>query len=215
LIARPRSEPETVDNSAGLNRTNLDDRFDTGNYLSGHSDIVALMVLEHQTDAHNYITRANFLTRQATHYQQTLNRELGEPTDRVWDSTRSRIKNAGEPLVEYLLFCDEAKLTSAIRGTSGFAEEFVRRGPRDSRGRSLRDFDLVTRMFKYPCSYLIYSPSFAALPPEVKKYVLRRMNEILSGQDNSDKFAHLSAGDRQAIREILDETLPSWRCSGE
>jgi hypothetical protein len=215
LIARPRSEPETVDNSAGMNRTSLDDRFDTGNYLSGHSDIVALMVLEHQADAHNYITRANFLTRQATHYQQTLNRELGEPADRVWDSTKSRIKNAGEPLVEYLLFCDEAKLTSPIQGTSGFAEEFVERGPRDSHGRSLRDLDLVTRMFKYPCSYLVYSPSFAALPTEVKSYVSRRMQEVLSGRDDSPKFAHLSAADRQAIREILDETLPSWRCGGE
>jgi len=215
LIARPRAEPETVDNSAGLNRTSLDDRVDAANYLSGHSDIVALMVLEHQTDAHNYITRANFLTRQATHYQQSLNRELGEPEDRVWDSTKSRIKNAGEPLVEYLLFSEEAKLTSPIRGTSGFAEEFVQRGPRDSRGRSLRDFDLATRLFKYPCSYLVYSPSFAALPPEVKTYVSRRMHEVLSGRDTSTKFAHLSAADRQAIREILDETLPSWQCGGE
>jgi hypothetical protein len=215
LIARPRSEPETVDNSAGMNRTSLDDRVDTADYLSGYSDIVALMVLEHQADAHNYITRANFLTRQATHYQQTLNRELGEPADRVWDSTMSRIKNAGEPLVEYLLFCDEAKLTSPIRGTSGFAEEFVQRGPRDSRGRSLRDLDLVTRMFRYPCSYLVYSASFAALPAEVKTYVLRRMREVLSGRDNSAKFAHLSAADQQAIREILDETLPSWRCGSE
>src|SRR5262249_55868993 len=149
------------------------------NYLTPHSDIVALMVLEHQTDAHNFITRANFLTRQAMHYQESLNRELHEPADRVWDSTKSRIKNAGEPLVDYLLFSGEARLTAPIRGTSGFAEQFAQRGPRDSRGRSLRDFDLQTRLFKYPCSYLVYSSSFAALPPEVKEYVLRRMHEVL------------------------------------
>jgi hypothetical protein len=170
---------DEVDNSAGLNQTCLDGRFDASKYLTGHSDIVALMVLEHQADAHNYITRANFLTRQAMHYQTTMNRELKEPPDHVWDSTKSRIKSAGEPLVEYLLFSGEAELTAPVRGNSGFAEEFAQRGPRDRQGRSLRDLDLTTRLFKYPCSYLIYSPSFTALPQEVKIYVLPRMQKVL------------------------------------
>ena len=210
LIVSRQSDPEEIDNSAGLNKTCLDDSFNTTNYLTPHSDIVALMVLEHQADAHNYIARASFLTRQAMHYQQALNRELKEPPDHMWESTKSRIKNAGEPLVEYLLFIGEAKLTAPIRGTSGFAEEFAERGPRDRKGRSLRDFDLTTRLFKYPCSYLIYSRSFADLPCQVKQYVCSRMNEVLSGQDRSEKFAHLSAEDRQAILEILRDTVPDW-----
>lgn len=210
LIVRGRPDRDEVDNSAGLNQTCLDGRFDTTNYLTPHSDIVALLVLEHQADAHNYITRANFLTRQALHYQQSLNRELKEPADRVWDSTKSRIKSAGEPLVEYLLFSGEARLTAPIRGTSGFAEQFAQRGLRDRRGRSLRDLDLHTRLLKYPCSYLVYSPSFAALPHEAKVYVLGRMHEVLNGKDQSGKFTHLSAADRTAIREILEDTLPDW-----
>ena len=210
LIVGGRLDHDKLDHSAGLNQTCLDGRFDTSHYLSPHSDIVALMVLEHQADAHNYITRANFLTRQAMHYQQALNRELNEPSDHVWDSTKSRIKNAGEPLVEYLFFSGEAKLTAPIRGTSGFAAEFSQRGPRDRQGRSLRDFDLSMRLLKYPCSYLVYSPSFAALPKEVKTYVMHRMQEVLSGQDQSGKFTHLSAADRQAISEILQDTLPDW-----
>jgi hypothetical protein len=215
LIAHGRIDRDDVDNAAGLNQTCLDTRFDTSKYLTTHSDIVALMVLEHQADAHNYITRANFLTRQALHYQQSLNRELHEPADKVWDSTKSRIKSAGEPLVEYLLFSGEAELTASIRGTSGFAEGFAKRGPWDRKGRSLRDFDLQTRLFKYPCSYLVYSPSFSALPPEVKDYVLRRINEVLIGMDHSDKFTHLSPSDRIAILEILGDTLPDWpRSSG-
>jgi hypothetical protein len=210
FIATGRIDRDEVDNSAGLNQTSLDARIDTSEYLTPHSDIVALMVLEHQADAHNYITRANFLTRQATHYQQSLNRELHEPADKVWDSTKSRIKSAGEPLVEYLLFSGEAHLTAPIRGTSGFAEEFAQRGPFDRKGRSFRDFDLEKRLFKYPCSYLVYSPSFAALPHEVKEYVFQRMHEVLSGQDQSDKFKHLSAADRAAILEILQDTLPDF-----
>lgn len=208
LVMPGRDVPSDIDNSAGQNVTDLGDRFDTSEYLAPHSDIVALMVLEHQTDAHNYITRANFVTRQALHYQEALNKELKEPEGHVWDSTKSRLKSASEPLLEYLLFSGETPLTDKISGTSKFAEEFAARGPCDSRGRSLRDFDLQRRLFKYPCSYLIYSESFAALPKQGKDYVLKRMFEVLSGQDQSKQFAHLSAGDRQAILEILRDTLP-------
>jgi hypothetical protein len=216
LIVKSRELPdENIDNSTGQNVTDLSPFFPPNSYLTPHSDLVALMVLEHQAAGHNLLVRANFQTRQALHYQQALNRELGEPAGHVWDSTRSRIKSVCEPLVEYLLFSGEASLTAPLVGTSQFAEEFARRGPRDSRGRSLRDFDLARRMFRYPCSYLVYSDSFAALPSEAKEYVWRRMDEILHGKDDSPKFAHLSAADRQAILEIVAETLPDapagWR----
>ena len=87
-------------------------------------------------------------------------------------------------------------------------EEFARRGPRDARGRSLRDFDLERRLFKYPCSYLVYSPSFDALPGPVKDYVLRRLHDVLTGRDQSKDFAHLSAADRLAVLEVLRDTKP-------
>jgi len=211
LIVRENIQRDEVDNSAGQNVTCLKGRCDTSKYLTPHSDIVALMEMEHQADAHNLITRANFQTRQALHYQQSLNRELHEPADHVWDSTKSRIRSAGEPLVEYLLFSGETKLTAQVRGTSAFTEEFPQRGPRDRVGRSLRDFDLQTRLFKYPCSYLVYSTSFAALPHEMKTYVLGRMHEVISGEDKTGKFDHLSSADRAAIDEILSETLPDWK----
>ena len=216
LIVKSREPPdEDIDNSAGQNVTDLTPFFPPKNYLTPHSDLVALMVLEHQATGHNLLVRANFQTRQALHYQQALNRELGEPAGHVWDSTRSRIKSVCEPLVEYMLYSGEASLTAPLVGTSQFASEFAARGPRDSQGRSLRDFDLTKRMFRYPCSYLVYSDSFATLPSEAKDYVWRRMDEILHGKDNGPKFAHLSVADRQAILEILGETLPDapagWR----
>jgi hypothetical protein len=215
LIVRDSKVPDEINNAAGQNQNSLGDHFDTSRYLTGHSDIVALMVLEHQADMHNLITRANFLTRQAIHYQQALNRELNEPADRVWDSTKSRIRSACEPLVEYLLFSDEAELTSQVQGTSGFAVEFAGQGIRDRHGRSLRDFDLNRRLFKYPCSYLIYSSSFEALPREAKDYVWQRLWSILSGEEESPKFSHLTNDNRQAILDILRDSLPSlpvgWR----
>ncbi len=204
-----KTDPENADNSSGQNVKDLSTKLNTSRYLTPHSDIVALMVLEHQGMAHNLLTRANFETRAALHYEAALNRELKQPADHRWDSTKSRIKSAAEPLVRYLLFSGEAPLTEQVAGTSGFAENFATAALKDSRGRSLRDFDLQTRLFKYPCSYLIYSPSFDALPDEVKEYTFKRIFEILISDDTSREFSHLSKSDRQAILEILRETKPN------
>jgi hypothetical protein len=216
LIVRDRDvQPERIDNAAGVNVTSLAGRVNTARYLSPHSDIVALMVLEHQAEVQNKLTRANFLTRQALYDEAAINKALGRPADYRSELTTSRIKNAGEPLVKYLLLSGETALTGPVRGTSGFAEEFARRGPRDRRGRSLRALDLRRRLFKYPCSYVIYSAAFDALPKEVKDYVWRRLWDVLSGQDAGKDFAHLSAADRRAIREIVRDTKPQrpdyWR----
>jgi hypothetical protein len=210
-----RDEPESA---AGLNLTDLGDRFDHTHYPSADSDIVALMVLEHQAQAHNLITKANFIGRQAIYSEKQLNDELGESPDHQWDSTKSRIRSAGDPLVEYLLMSGETSLTGKLQGTSSFAAEFAAKGPRDSKGRSLRELDLERRLFRYPCSFLIYSPSFNSLPPEMKDYVLRRMYDVLTGKDTGSAFAHLTPEDRQAILEILRETKPDlpeyWRSAG-
>jgi hypothetical protein len=208
LIVRGRHNPDELDNAAGMNLTDLAGRFDTSRYLTPHSDIVALMVLEHQAQAHNLIARAGFLTRMALYQEASLNKELGRPAGQRWESTTSRIKDAGEPLVRYLLFSEEAELTAPIAGTSGFAEEFAARGPRDEQGRSLRDFDLKRRLFKHPCSYLVYSPEFDALPSEVRDYISKRLSDILAGLDTSGAFTRLTDSDRRAIHEILASTRP-------
>jgi hypothetical protein len=207
-VVQNKQDPAHEDHAAGQNVTSLRDRFTVANYLTPHSDVVALMVLEHQCEGHNRIARANVLTRQALHYEATLNRELKEPADKRWDSTTRRVQSACEPLVEYLLFSGEAPLTDPVAGTSGFAEEFAKRGPFDKKGRSLREFDLKTRLFKYPGSYLVYSKAFAGLPKEAKEYVFRRLHEVLSGGDTSKPFAHLSPSDRTAVLEILRDTVP-------
>lgn len=218
LIVRGNPRPDDIDNSANVNATNLDRYFKVSPYLTPHSDIVALMVMEHQTEMHNRLLRANFQARIALHDETDFNKALGRPADYRSENTLSRIKNAGEPVVQYLLFCDETQLTDPIKGTSGFTEEFAKRGPHDDKGRSLRQFDLKRRLFAYPCSYAIYSEAFDALPGAVKDYILRRVWEVLSGKDTSKEFAHLSDGDRLAILEILRATkanLPDyWKVSG-
>jgi hypothetical protein len=210
LLVQGKNVPRPVDNAEGQNVVRLDDRLPVDKYLAPHSDIVALMVFEHQTLVHNALTRASFTARKALFDEAALNRALGKPEDDLSDSALHRIQTAGDDLVDALLLVDEAVLADSIRGTSGFAEKFSSDGaaPRDSQGRSLRDLDLEIRLFKYPCSYLIYSPAFDALPRELKDRVWRRLWEVLTEGQDSEEFAHLSRTDRQAIVEILRDTKP-------
>jgi hypothetical protein len=204
-------EPETLDHAAGSNVTDLSKRFDVTPYLSPDSDLVALSVLQHQTKMHNLITAANFQAKIALEYAAAINKALGRPAEEVSEGTLARIKGPAEALVKYLLFVDEAELTDPVEGTTGFARKFAARGPRDPKGRSLREFNLKTRLFQYPCSYLIYSRSFDALPALVKTQVYRRLWEVLSEQDQSSAFARRTSQERQAIREILEATKPDLR----
>jgi hypothetical protein len=213
VIVTNRQRPELLDTAAGANVTDLSGLVDTSPYLTPHSDIVALMVLEHQVKLQNLITATSYHARMALHYEASINKALDRPADYLSESTQSRYKSPSEKLIRYLLFVDETPLDGPIAGTSDFTREFAARGPRDSQGRSLRDFDLTRRLFKYPCSYEIYSPAFDALPDVARDYVYHRLHEILTGQDQSSDFARLTAADRKAILEILIATkadLPDY-----
>ena len=200
----------TFDRDPGANRTALDQYIRPDDYIAPYSDIVALMVLEHQTQMHNAIAAANYETRQALHQSYQMNELLERPKDHISESAQRRISASADRVLNYLLMTDEFQLTDRVSGASGFASDFAARGVRDSRGRSLRDFDLQTRLFKYPCSYLIYSPAFDALPKEVRDQVVSRLFAILEGSDDSPKYAHLTPKVRREILEILVETKPEF-----
>ena len=193
---------------SGHNVTDLGERFGTKGYLTGQSDLVALSVLAHQAAAHNALTRASFDVRAALHREAALNRDLGQAPDYRWPSTNTVLDGAAKALVECFLFCDEATLAGPIEGTTTFATDFAARGPADPRGRSLRELDLERRLFRHPCSFLIYSPSFDALPAELRERFWARIDGVLTAADPGPRFAHLSAEDRQTIRAILTATKP-------
>lgn len=182
--------------------TSLSSKFDVKTYPSPHSDIVALMVLNHQAHMINLLTRLGWESRIA--FDQNRSRQ-------------ARVTDIAHQFVDYLLFIDEAQLPAPVRGAAGFAETFAAAGPRDQKGRSLRDFDLDRRLFRYPCSYMIYSAAFDALPGSAKDAVYQRMWEILSGKATDKVYGRLSQTDRQAIVEILRDTktdLPEYFRAG-
>jgi hypothetical protein len=164
-------------------------RTDTDASLSPHSDIAALLVFEHQARMMNLLTRLGWQARIAAHE--------GRPA--------ASLREEVVALVDYMLFVDEAPV-NGIRGSSAYAERFAERGPRDGKGRTLRDLDLQTRLLRYPCSYMIYAPVFDALPADAREMVYGRLKEVLSGQERAPRYARLTSADRQAILEILRDT---------
>ena len=185
------------------NVTDLGKYFDTSKYLEKSSDIVALMVLEHQGHMHNYITRLNFETQQMM----------------KWYGHIRYLNSQIEGFLRYLLMTEEVCLTSPLKGREDYVKFFESQGPRDSKGRSLRELDMKTRMFKYPCSFLIYSAAFDSIPDVMRNEIYRRLYDILTGKDKSEDFTNISPEDRAAVLEILLETkkgLPDyWKPAGQ
>jgi hypothetical protein len=189
---------------------NLDKLFNTQPYLTDHSDIVALMIFEHQVYIEDIITRASYKAR--TMVARAMD---GQSADALsWDElpakARPMVKSMLEPLVKALLLVDATRLPGKISGNSGFDQWFQARGPRDGHGRSLRQLDLTTRLFRYPLSYMVYSGGFDGLPNYAKDYVYRRLAEILTGHDQSAPYTQLSAADRAVALQILTATKPAF-----
>ncbi len=180
----------------------LSGKFDTAGYLTPYSDIVALLVLEHQSGLTNLITRLDWEARAAAWEAKPG----AKPQFPITERPRYSMDAAVNEIADYLLFVNESPLPGRIQGTSGFAEWFARQGPLDSRGRSLRQLDLEHRLLRYPCSYMIYSPFFDQLPAPTREAIYKRMWQILSGEDKSEKYSRLSEADRAAVVQILRDT---------
>ena len=207
--------PEAVDREPGANLATLGHRIDPADYLEPGSDLVALLVLGHQARMHNLITRAGYAARLAMRDEAAMNQALQRGADFRSDSTVRRIRSAGDELLRYLLFADEAQLPDPVAGTSRFAAEFAARAPRDGQGRALRDLDLQHHLLRQRCSWLITSAAFIALPAPLKDHLYARLHAILLGSDASGEYSYLGADERAAILAILlatDPDLPaSWR----
>lgn len=179
-------------------------RIDVAKYPRPTSDIVALMVLEHQCRMHNLLTAA------AMQYRRTffLSKALDAAADPDRGAAGRVADGAAEKIVAELLFRDEADPGDGIEGDEAFQRAFAARFPRTAAGDSLADFQLYRRIFKNRCSYMIYSQAFRDLPPRVKRAVLAKLKAALAGREPA--FDWLKASERRRIEAILAETLPEW-----
>jgi hypothetical protein len=195
-----------------LNLASIKDYFDTSTYLTDKSDVVALLVMEHQTALQNLMTRVHYKVRTVMSRPGDAG-AASAAAPRTWSdikaSDQKRVRQMIEPLVGALFFQGAAPFKSRIEGSSGFAQRFSQRGPRDRKGRGLYELDLDTRLQRYPLSFEIYSAQFDALPRYAQDYLNGRIVEVLQGRDTTGISARIAPADRAAITEILIDTKPA------
>jgi hypothetical protein len=210
--------PSQPARSIGSDLGDLNSVVETTRYLAPSSDVVALLVFEHQARLHNLLTQANYEAR------LSLAHDVGQtegppppggtsssPSSGLSAEAQYRIEQAAERLLDYMLFRHEAPLEGPAHCSNRFCADFTRGGPRDRRGRSLRELDLKNRLFRYPCSYLIYSPAFDDLAQVLRNYLWQRMAQILTGRDQTESYHTMSPSDRAAVLEILLDTKPEFK----
>jgi hypothetical protein len=213
VLARDKNGELIVDLKRGANVSKLAEFFQTKPYLTEGSDIVALLVLEHQLAMQNTLTRASLDCRRMLAYQKNLQRDLKEPVteELVYDSVKRVFDGAAIDVVDDLLFKDEATLPKGLAGSPAFQAAFLAGARRDREGGSLKEFCLDGHLFKNRCSYLIYSDSFLALPTELKNRVHARLVHALQPTNPDPRYAHLGAEERARIVRILKETHSQFR----
>ena len=193
----------------GTSLTDLKEVIDTTPYLSAESDIVALMVLEHQVTAHNAITRAHYDTRKWLYNNRIMAEQFGQASGSLSDSTRRLIDRQADELLKVMMFADETPLEGwGVEGGEAFQEAFLKNAKKAESGRSLRDFELLSRLFRHRMSYMIYSDSFVALPKELTDVFFKKLKVILYGQPGgeTDPYDYLSKKERGRILDILKDT---------
>ncbi|MBK1832648.1 hypothetical protein [Roseibacillus ishigakijimensis] len=193
--------------------SNLADHLNIEPYLGGgHSDVVALMILEHQVAVHNAIVSGHLATQRFLYQNEAIRKATGEKSDAPLSETyQNALQHYGDKIVRALLFEGEFELVDeGVEGGEAFQKAFALPARKNKRGRSLRDLRLYERLFKYRCSYLIYSEPFTHLHPLLKSEVLRQIHHILTEPDKHPDFGYLSKSERKHILSILSETLPAW-----
>ncbi len=173
--------------------------FDVSRYPVATSDILAHLIFEHQTGFTNRVTEARYLTRAA----------LAAGKGRIGAEDMKALEAKADALARYVMFADEAPLPKeGITGDSDFKTEFLRNRKPAPDGTALKDLDLRTHLFKYRCSYMLYSRVFASLPSEFKKLVYARLSAAVGETNASRDFSYLPPAEKRSIRAIVGATLP-------
>ncbi len=171
--------------------------FDWNRYPVRTSDLFPHLIHEHQLGFHNLITLAVYRTRDA----------LAAGQGSIRPDDRPVLDDIAHQIVRYLLFAGEAALPAGgVTPDPAYVRDFEARRIATSGGASLRDLDLRTRLFRYRCSYMIYSTGFATMPKEVKAGVLSGLCLALQDANAPAEFNYLPVDEKRTILKILQET---------
>ncbi|MCP5537905.1 MAG: hypothetical protein H7A51_16940 [Akkermansiaceae bacterium] len=192
----------------GLNVTDLSAYFDTGKYLTGTSDILALMIMEHQIDVHNKLAAAKMGYLRRVYLGKAINEGQYDSDS---PAARKMLQGYVDSILKALLFADEVRLPEdGISGSKAYQKDFVAQGVHYD-GHSLRDLRLEKRIFKYRCSFMIHSKAFDLLPEEIKTPVLKKLHRIVTGRETPVGYPRLSSREQGRIHAILSHTHKGYQ----
>ena len=176
-------------------------RFSYEKYPVATSDILPHLLHEHQAGFVNRVVEASYRARTALHASG----------GRLTAEQSAELDEQARIVTRYLLFADEAPLpSSGVDGDAGFKSDFLRTRRATKEGISLKDFDLRTRLFKYRCSYMIYSEVFTGLPSAMKERIYRRLSAALSWEKPDKEYDYMRREEKEAIRRILRATVADF-----
>ena len=194
--------------TTGQNVTDLNVFFDTNKHLADTSDILALMIMEHQIHAHNTLSAAKVSYLRSAYLNKAIHHgkyDVSSP------SAQKMIVATADSILKMLLFADEVELPEdGIDGSDLYRDSFIGQGLSHD-GHSLRDLRLERRLFKYRCSFMIHSKSFEQLPEEIKTCVLEKLHAIVTGEDDMPGFPSLSSREKERIHGILSHTHAAYQ----
>lgn len=147
----------------------------TMRHLQSTSDVVALLVHDHQTRFQTLLTRLRY------------EHELERPLDTLPDFVRT------------LVLWDESPLPQPVAGREDYRAWFESAGPADF--RPLRQLDLRTRLLRQPLSWLVSTPQFQQLPAPLRQAIHVAALRLVTAA--SDPPATWSADDRRLLTEEL------------
>ena len=207
-FAKRQDKKVTIEREQHANIKRLNDYINVDDQLTTGSDVLALMILDHQIGMHDRLIEAHYRVRHVLHEENLLDHEDTLLTD---EANRVLAKEA-DRVLRYLLFHDEQPLAGdrRVSGHGAFEGTFLANRNIDRDGRSLKDLQLIDHMFKYRCSYMIYSKSFQGLPTILKGRIYRDLAENLISASPTKFYQQLEAEERRAIFAILKATLPEF-----
>ena len=169
-----------LDRNRFANLEKLDQFFPTDSYLAPGSDIAALLVFDHQVTMHHRLVEAAYRARQAL-FDSKLDPMETEVRKLAKGRSIREFREGVDNVIDYMLFCEEVPIPQ-VSCDPKFRRAFSANRRADGKDRSLKDLRLDSRIFENRCSFMIYSPTFEASPPMLKKAIYDRLHEILTAK---------------------------------
>jgi hypothetical protein len=169
----------------------------TDRYLVPDSNVMALLILEHQIEFYNALTRANFQFQKLRWERQLANDSTGEKPPP--SKSQLALERSLDSVLDSLLLVGTTEEFIDADISTTFAMEFASQGKSETE-RSLRRLQSSTLVNEYGISHLFFSSILSELPEEFQSELTGR---LLQRWEASPQIS-------EKLSLILTKNRPTW-----